>query len=103
MSKITGENGPSDPFISTSQVYKKQPTVSEKRCSSKKPKKDKTARNKFIYFTIVIITVGAIIGIVSAIYNQSSEKEISPLSKDQGLKTGEFIIIHIIIFAAFFV
>ena len=87
MSKITGENGPSDPFISTSQVYKK-PTVQEKRCSSKKPKKDKTARNKLIFFTIGIISVGVIIGIVSAIYNQSSEKEISPLSKDQGQKTG---------------
>ena len=87
MSKITGENGPLDPFISTSQVYKK-PTVPEKRCSSKKSKKDKTARTKFIYFAIVIITVGAIIGIVSVSYNQSSEKEISPQSKDQGQKTG---------------
>ena len=87
MSKITGENDPSDPFISISQVYKK-PTVPEKGCSIKKPKKNKTARNKFIYFTIGIISAGAIlIGIIFN-YNQSSEKVTPPISKGQGQKTG---------------
>ena len=86
-SKITGENDTSQPFISTSQVYKK-PTVTEKSCSIKKPKKDKTARNKLIFFTIGIITVGAIIGIISTIYNLSTEKVTPPLSKSQGQKTG---------------
>ena len=84
-SKITGENGTSEPFISTSQVYKK-PTVTEKSCSIKKPKKDKTARSKLVFFTIGIITVGAIIGIISAIYNQSTERVTPPLTKGQ--KTG---------------
>ena len=81
-SKITGENGTSEPFISTSQVYKK-PTVTEKSCSIKK---DKTARSKLVFFTIGIITVGAIIGIISAIYNQSTENVTPPLTKGQ--KTG---------------
>ena len=86
-SKNTGINDPSDPFPSTSKVYKKS-TISEESCSVKKPKKNCGTSYKCISLTFGIIIVGIIIAIVSAVYSQSKVILPAPPPKDQEQKTG---------------
>ena len=86
-SKNAGINDPSDPFSSTSKVYRKS-TISEESCV-KNPKKTSGPSYKCISLTFGIILVGIIVAIVSAIYNQS--KVIPPPSKNQKQQTGNSI------------
>ena len=89
-SKNSGINGPSDPFPSTSKIYRKS-TISEESCSVKKPKKISGPSYKCILLTFGIIIVGIIVGIVSAVYNQSKVIPPPPPTKNQEQKTGWFI------------
>ena len=86
-SKNTGINDPSDPFQSTSKVYRKS-SISEESCSVKKPKKNSGPSYKCISLTIGIILVGIIVAIVSAVYNQSKVIPSPPPPKNQEQKTG---------------
>ena len=86
-SKNSGINDPSDPFPSTSKVYRKS-TVSEESCSVKKPKKNSGPSYKCISLTIGIILVGIIVAIVSAVYSQNKVILTPPPPKDQEQKTG---------------
>ncbi|MCP3928224.1 MAG: hypothetical protein GY705_03890 [Bacteroidetes bacterium] len=86
-SKNAGISDPSDQFPSTSKVYRKS-TISEETSSVKKPKKTSGPSCKCISLTLGIIIVGILVGIVSAVYNQS--KVIPPPlpSKNQEQKIG---------------
>ena len=86
-SKNAEINDPSEPFSSTSKVYRKS-TISEESYSVKKPKKNSGPSYKCISLTFGIILVGIIVAILSAVYNKS--KVIQPPSspKDQEQKTG---------------
>ena len=86
-SKNAGINDPSEPFSSTSKVYRKS-TISEESYSVKKPMKNCDPSYKCIFLTFGIIILGIIVAIGSAVYNQS--KVIPPPSspKDQEQKTG---------------
>ena len=86
-SKNAGINDPSEPFSSTSEVYRKS-TLSEESCSVKMPKKNSGPSCKCISLTFGIIIVGIIVGIVSAVYNQSKVIPPPPPPKDQEQKTG---------------
>ena len=86
-SKNTGINDPSDPFPSTSKIYRKS-TVSEESYSVKKPTKNSGPSYKCIFLTFGIIIVGIIVAIVSAVYNQSKVIPPPPHPKKQDYKTG---------------
>ena len=86
-SKNAGINDSSDPFPSTSKVYRKS-TVSEESCSVKMPKKNSGPSCKCISLTFGIIIVGIIAGIASAVYNHSKVIPPPPPPKDQEQKTG---------------
>ena len=87
--KNPGINDPSesDPFPSTSKVYRKS-AISEESCSVKKPTKRSGPSYKCISLTFGIILVGIIIAIVSAVYNQSKVMPSPPPPKNQEQKTG---------------
>ena len=86
-SKNAGINDPSDPFPSTSKVYRKS-NISDESYSNKKPTKNSGPSYKCISVTFGIIIAGIIVAIVSAVYNQSKVIPSPPPPKNQEQKTG---------------